>query len=89
MITTIMKNISKTDTKLIWKKISHFTPILTYTLNKLKIDCKCFKRFGLLKHCSTHTTHTLPCIPGEFQMFYRVLDPFGYQMDPNINDIAI
>ena len=36
MITTIMKNISKTDTKLIWKKISHFTPILTYTPNKLK-----------------------------------------------------
>ena len=35
MITTIMKNISKTDTKLIWKKISHFTPILTYTPNKL------------------------------------------------------
>ena len=37
-----------------------------------------------------HTyTHTLPCIPGEFQVFYRVLDPFGYQMDPNIDDIAI
>ena len=38
MITTIMKNISKTDTKLIWKKISHFTPILTYTPNKLPSD---------------------------------------------------
>ena len=33
--------------------------------------------------------HTLSCIPGKFQVFYRVLDPFGYQMDPNINDIAI
>ena len=37
-----------------------------------------------------HTyTHTLSCIPGEFQVIYRVLDPFGYQMDPNIDDIAI
>ena len=36
-----------------------------------------------------HTyTHTLSCIPGKFQVFYRVLDPFGYQMDHNINDIA-
>ena len=34
-----------------------------------------------------HTyTHTLSCIPGEFQVFSRVLNPFGYQMDPNIED---
>ena len=36
-----------------------------------------------------HTyTHTLSCIPGEFQVFYRVWDPFGYQMDRNIDDNA-
>ena len=45
-----------------------------------------FWPFKTLFH--THT-HTLPCIPGEFQVFYRVLDPFGYQMDPNIDDISI
>ena len=47
---------------------------------------KTFWPFKTLFH--THT-HTLSCIPGEFQVFYRVLDPFGYQMDPNIDDIAI
>ena len=36
MTTTIVKDISKYDTKLIWKKISHFTPLFTYTPNKLK-----------------------------------------------------
>ena len=37
-----------------------------------------------------HTyTHTLPCIPDEFQVFYRVLYPFGYQMVHNITDTAI
>ena len=62
-----MKNISKTDTKLIWKKISHFTPILTYTPNKLKNREKNgLKRFGLFKTLFHTYTHTLPCIPGEF-----------------------
>ena len=89
MITTIMKNISKTDTKLIWKKISHFTPILTYTPNKLKNRKRMVKTFWPFKTLFHTYTHTLPCIPGEFQVFYRVLDPFGYQMDPNIDDIAI
>ena len=54
-----MKNISKTDTKLIWEKISHFTPILTCTPNKLKNRKGMVKHFGLLKHCFTHThTHS-------------------------------
>ena len=47
---------------------------------------KTFWHFKTLFHTYTHT---LSCIPGEFQVFYRVLDPFGYQMDPNIDDIAI
>ena len=47
---------------------------------------KTFWPFKTLFHIYTHT---LSCIPGEFQVFYRVLDPFGYQMDPNIGDIAI
>ena len=35
-----------------------------------------------------HTyTHTLSCIPGKFPVFYRVLDPLGYQMGHNIDDI--
>ena len=53
-----------------------------------KIEKEWLKRFGLLKHCFTHT-HTLSCIPGEFQVFYRVLDPLEYQMGRNIDDIAI
>ena len=58
MITTIMKNISKTDTKLIWKKISHFTPNLTYTPNKLKNSkgmVKTFWPFKTLFHTYTHS----------------------------------
>ena len=47
------------------------------------------KTFWPLKGLLHTYTHTLPCIPGEFQVFYRVLDPFGYQMDPNIDDIAV
>ena len=48
------------------------------------------KTFWPLKEPCPHThTHTLSCIPGKFQVFYRVLDPFGYQMDPNIDDITI
>ena len=89
MITTIMKNISKTDTKFIWKKISHFTPILTYTPNKLKNRKRMVKTFWPFKTLFHTYTHTLPCIPGEFQVFYRVLDPFGYQMGHNITDTAI
>ena len=89
MITTIMKNISKTDTKLIWKKISHFNPILIHTPNKLKNRKGMVKMFWPFKTLFHTYTHTLPCIPGKFQVFYRVLDPFGYQMDPNIDDIAI
>ena len=46
-------------------------------------------RFSGLKTLFHTYTHTLSCIPGEFQVFYRVLDPFGYQMDPNIDDIAL
>ena len=45
--------------------------------------------FWPLKELFHTYTHTLPCIPGKFQVFYRVLDPFGYQMDLNIDDIAI
>ena len=47
-----------------------------------------FCPFKTLFHTHTHT-HTLSCIPGEFQVFYRVLDTFGYQMDHNITDTAI
>ena len=47
------------------------------------------KMFWPLKEPFHTYTHTLSCIRGEFQVFYRVLDPFGYQMDPNIDDIAI
>ena len=47
---------------------------------------KTFWPFKTLFH--THT-HTLSCIPGKFQVLYRVLDPLGYQMGHNIDDIAI
>ena len=47
------------------------------------------KMFWPLKEPFHTYTHTLSCIPGEFQMFYRVLDPFGYQMGHNITDTAI
>ena len=47
------------------------------------------KTFWPLKELFHTHTHTLSCIPGKFPVFYRVLDPFGYQMDPNIDDIAI
>ena len=44
--------------------------------------------FWPLKELFHTYTHTLPCIPGEFQVLYRVLDPFGYQMDRNIDNNA-
>ena len=46
------------------------------------------KTFCPLKEPFHTYTHTLPCIPGKFQVFYRVLDPFGYQMDRNIDNNA-
>ena len=46
------------------------------------------KTFWPLKGLLHTYTHTLPCIPGEFQVFYRVLDPFGYQMGRNIDNNA-
>ena len=54
----MVKDISKTDTKWIYKKISHFTPILTYTPNKLKNRkgmVKTFWPFKTLFHTYTHT----------------------------------
>ena len=46
------------------------------------------KTFLPLKGLLQTYTHTLPCIPGEFQVFCRVLDPCGYQMDRNIDNNA-
>ena len=71
------------------QEITIFTPILILIPNKLKNGIKMLKTFWPLKGLLHTYTHTLPCIPGEFQVFYRVLDPFGYQMDPNIDDIAV
>ena len=88
MITTIVKNKSKVDTKLICKKLSIFTPILILTPNKLKNTKGMVKMFWPFKSISHTYTHTLPCILHEFQVFYRVLDPFGYQMDRNIGNNA-
>ena len=71
------------------QEITIFTPILILTPNKLENGIKMLKTFWPLKGLLHTYTHTLPCNPGEFQVFYRVLDPFGYQMDPNIDDIAV
>ena len=68
---------------------SVFTPILILTPNKLKNTKGMVKTFWPLKGLLHTYTHTLPCIPGKFQVFYRVLDTFGYLMDPNIDDIAV
>ena len=46
------------------------------------------KTFWPLKGLLHTYTHTLPYIPGKFQVFYRVLDPFGYQMGRNIDNNA-
>ena len=39
------------------------------------------KMFWPLKEPFHTYTHTLPCIPGEFQVFYRVSIHFQWKMD--------
>ena len=66
MITTIMKNISKTDTKQICKKISLFTLILTHAPNKLKNKKRMVKTFCPFKTLFHTYRHTLTCIINGF-----------------------
>ena len=75
-------------TQVILKKISHFTPILTYTPNKLENRKGMVKTFWPLKTLFHTYTHTLSCIPGEFQVFYRVLIHILLKMDGKMDEIT-
>ena len=73
MITTIIKNISKTDRSEFGRKYQFLPQFLILTPNKLENRKGMVKMFWPFKTVSHTYTHTLPCILHEIWSFTRVL----------------